>query len=165
MTNLQRSRSWVPNSSSAANNKFNLTLSGQSLADQIAGLLNHNNRLTVLYSGQSITANANQYFVEVYGQTVIGCVGLQKGPRMDKVLHLSVSLLARHKGVGFRLLTTVVNNSDKDVIYMTIREDNFISLTLAKKLGFEIIAYKPKYNYNVLTLCLFRRKNVTERAY
>lgn len=163
--NLKQSRGWGPNSSSVANNKFNLALSGRSLADQIAGLLNHNNRLTVVHNGNSITANTNQYFIEVYGQTVIGCVGLQKEPRMDKVLHLSVSLLARHKGVGFRLLATAVNNSDKDVIYMTIREDNFISLKLAKKLGFEIIAYKPKYNYNVLTLCLFRRKNVTERGY
>ncbi len=159
--NLPQSRNWVQNSSSVGKNKFNLALSGQSLADQIASLLNHNNRLTIAHSGQSITANANQYFIETYGQTVIGCVGLQNGPKMDKILHLSVSLLARHKGVGFRLLATAISASDKDTLYMTIREDNFTSLALAKKLGFEVIAYKPKYNYNVLTLCLFRRKNVT----
>jgi len=162
--NLLQSRSWVPNSSSAGN-KFNLTLSDQSLAGQIADLLNTNNRLPIVYNGQSVTANTIQYFVEVTGQTVIGCVGLRREPRMDKIMHLSVSLLARRQGVALHLLATAVNNSDKDVIYMSVREDNFASLTLAKRLGFEIIAYKPKYNYNVLTLCLFRRKNVTERAY
>ncbi len=165
MMNLKQLKRWEQNSSLVVNNKFNLALSDQSLADQIANLLNYNNRLTVVHNGQSITANTTQYFVELYGQTVIGCVGLLKEPKMDKILHLSVSLLARHKGIGFHLLTTAVNNSDKDIIYMTIRENNFVSLALAKRLGFEIIAYKPKYNYNVLTLCLFRRKNVTERAY
>ena len=163
--NLPQSKRSEPGSCLAVNRKFNLSLSDQCLSDQVAILLNTNNRLTVNHSSQSITTNTNQYFVEMYGQTVIGCVGLQRGPKMDKILHLSVSLLARNQGVGFRLLATAVDNSGKDVIYMTIREDNFSSLTLAKKLGFEVIAWKPKYNYNVLTLCLFRRKNVTERSY
>jgi N-acetylglutamate synthase-like GNAT family acetyltransferase len=155
----------VPSLSSVGNKNFNLSIPNQCLAYQVAALLNYNNRLTVVHSWQSIITNLNQYFIEVTGQMMIGCVGLQIGTKMDKILHLSVNISARHKGVGFRLLVTAVNNSNKDTIYMTIREDNFISIALAAKLGFKIIAYKPKYNYNVLTLCLFRRKNVTERAY
>jgi len=147
------------------NNKFNLGIPDQCLANQVAALLNYNNRLSIVHSGQSITSNLNQYFVEVIGQTVIGCVGLQIGSKMDKILHLSVNSLARRNGVGFRLLVTAINNSNKDIIYMTIREDNFMSISLATKLGFKIIAYNPKCNYNVLTLCLFRGKNVTKRAY
>lgn len=110
-------------------------------------------------------ANRVQYFVELSGQTVIGCVGLLRKQKLDKIMHLSVNSIARRRGVGSRLLKAAINSSDKDVIYMTVRENNITSLTLATRAGFEIIAYKPRHDYNVLSLCLFRRKHVREKAY
>jgi len=146
-------------------NKFNLMLSDWCIADQVATLLNRNNKLTKIHTSYSIMADTCQYFIEVNGQTVIGCIGLLNEPTMDKIVHLSVSLQARNIGVGFKLIATAINASNKNVLYMTIREDNHSSLRLASKLGFKVVAYKPKYNYNVLTLCLFRRKNVTKRTH
>ena len=151
------SRNWVQNSYSAVN-KFNITLSDHNIAGQIAYLLNSNNRLTKRHDVDSILNSPVQYFIELYGQTVLGCIGLLREPKMDKVVHISVAQNARRMGIAKRLLELVINNSKMDVIYMHIREDNVESKSLVRKMGFNDIAYIPKFNYNILTFCLFRGK-------
>lgn len=159
MQTLIPSRNWVQNSYSAAN-KFNLALSDHNIAGQIAGLLNNNNRLTTAHNASSILNSPVRYFIELYGQTVIGCVGLLHEPRMDKIVHISVTQDARKMGIAKHLLELTINSSQMDVIYTHIREDNVKSQSLVTKMGFNIIAYIPKFNYNILTFCLFRRNNV-----
>ena len=76
---------------------------------------------------------------------------------MDKIVHLSVDNKIQKNGIGYKLLTHAINTSNKNTLYMHIREDNLPSLSLAYKCGFKVIAYIPKGNYNILTLCLFKR--------
>ena len=163
MQNLKQLKSWVPNSSLEINNKN--PLSDGSIACQIATLLNNNNRLSKYHDASSIINNPVHYFVELLGQNVIGCVGLKKEDKMDKIMHLSVVNSIRKLGIGKKLLNTVILNSSKDILYMRIRDDNVASIVLANKLGFKIIAYIPKQTYNIFTLCLFRRNNVRYKTY
>ena len=159
MQTLIPSKNWVQNSYSAGN-KFNLALSDHNIAGQIARLLNANNKLTTSHNASSILNSPIRYFIELYGQTVLGCIGLSHESRMDKIVHISVARNARKMGIAKHLLELTINSSQMDVIYMHIREDNAKSKSLVTKMGFNIIAYIPKFNYNILTFCLFRRNNV-----
>lgn len=156
-------KNWQPSRGSVplflAEGKFNTVLSNHEIAQQIANLLNQNNRLAILHNQGTILSNKVQYYIEFYGQIVSGCVGLiRQQNNMDKIVHLSVIPQFRGKGIGKRLILTALNNSTRDIIYMQIREDNIASLKLAESLGFKSIAYIPKANYNLLSMCLFRRK-------
>ena len=145
----------------AVKNNFNTGLPDHTVNGQVARLLNSNNRLTKVHTVNTITTSPVQYFVELHGQTVVGCVGLISEPTMDKIVHLSVAQSARRLGIGAKLLYTAIGNSMKDTIYMHIREDNVGSRRVATRTGFNAIAYIPKFNYNILTFCLFRRNNVS----
>lgn len=140
-----------------AASKFNFTIPNYVVAEQIAGLLNNNNRLARTHNSNSILTDKIQYFTELIGKNVVGCVGIEKQPQMDKLVHLSVSNLVRRQGIGKKLIKVVLDNSNKDTIYTQIRDDNLASLRLMESYGFQAIAYIPKINYNLLTMCLFRR--------
>jgi len=158
MRTLPQLKRWEPNSYSEKIPKFSVALSNFEISQQVAQLLNTNNRLIVEHDINSIITSSVQYFIELYGPTVAGCVGLLREEKMDKIVHLSTSPLFRRKGIGKKLLLTAIDNSKKDVIYMHVREDNIGSLQLVTNVGFKIIAYIPKHDYNLFTLCLFRRK-------
>lgn len=138
--------------------KFNVVLSDYQIAYQIALLLNKNNMLNKEYDVNSIIKNQVKYFIEIKDNNVIGCIGLLEESKLDKILHISVDETERKRGVGYRLLNSVLYSSTKNELYMHVRENNIPSLRLSKKLGFRIIAYIPKHNYNLFTLCLSRRK-------
>lgn len=144
----------------AENSKFSFTVTPFEIASQVAFLLNVNNSLEHLYDAQRIINSPVQYFIELHGHKVTGCVGLLRETKMDKVVHLSVDQKFRGIGIGAKLLSTAVNASLKDTIYMTIRDSNIPSQRVASKLGFKFIAYIPKYDYNLFTFCLFRRSDV-----
>lgn len=158
MQNSKHLRNSVPNLSLGANKKFNFLLPDAQVARGIANLLNENNHLNSNYNAYSVISNQVQYFVDLTGYKLNGCIGLKVENRMDKILHLSVDNSMRNHGIGKLLLNTAVINSDKETLYMFIRDDNKISMNIAINMGFRAIAYRPKFGYNVLTLCLFRRK-------
>jgi L-amino acid N-acyltransferase YncA len=162
MQNSQPLRNLAPSSYSVAN-KFKFTLSDWSIANQIAKLLNNNNNLNKCHNASSIMNDTVEYFVEVTNNRVIGCVGLKRELRLDKIVHLSVDNSMRNAGIGSRLLNTAVFNSLKDILYMSIRNDNVASINLANKVGFIVVAYIPKQTYNIFNLCLFRGNNVRYR--
>lgn len=138
-------------------NKFSISLSAYDISAQIAVLLNTNNRLTRIHTPETILHSGAEYFIELNGNIIVGCVGLIRREPMDKIVHLSVHKQYQHQGVGKKLLNTVLTNSNHDILYMTVREDNFSCLNLAKLYGFVPVAYIPKMSYNILSMCLFRR--------
>ena len=164
MNSTQSKRLVQPLFLEANNNKFNVVLSSYEIAHQIALLLNKNNKLGKVHTVNSITRNYVKYFIEIQNSSVVGCVGLLEEVKLDKILHISIDERERGKGIGYKLLVNALSNSNKNEIYMHVREDNIPSLNLAKKLGFEIIAYIPKHNYNLFTLCLFRRNYNDSRS-
>lgn len=127
------------------------------MAIQVSNLLNLNNKLGTTHTKHTIMSNNIDYFIELYGQTVVGCIGLQKQINIDKIMHLSVLSTMRRKGIGKRLIEKVLNESNQSVIYMSVRDDNIGSINLSLFFGFKIMGYIPKQNYNILNMCLFRR--------
>jgi len=150
------------NLSSAVNNrhKFNIPLSNWSISNQIAQLLNKNNKLSIIHNGNSITSNNVAYLIELFGDRVIGCIGLIDYYTIDKIVHLSVDSSFRGMGIGAKLLNKALNYSNKNELFMQIRSDNQSSMKLSIGNGFKPIAYIPKLYYNIITLHFDRRKNV-----
>lgn len=138
-------------------NKFSVSLSAYDISAQIALLLNTNNKLTRIHTPETILHSSVEYFIELNSNVVVGCVGLIRAKPMDKIIHLSVNRNYQHQGVGKKLLNMVLTNSNHDILYMTVREDNFSCLNLIKPFGFIPVAYIPKISYNILSMCLFRR--------
>ncbi len=143
-----------------ATHKFLTVLSDWEIASQIAHLLNDNNKLIKLHSPQTILVDSAIYFVDIVGSTVVGCIGLWKTAPMDRLIHLSVHNKYRHLGIAKKLIQVALTNSNHDVLYMSVREDNHACLNLVQQFGFNPIAYIQKPTYNILSLCLFRRNDV-----
>lgn len=117
--------------------KLHLTLSKQEIASQIAILINTYNGWKISYNFQSILNSNINYFVELNQNLVIGCIGLQYENNLNsKIVHLCVHNLYRRKGIGKKLITTVINNCKTNEINTQIRNTNFNSLYLFYRLGF-----------------------------
>lgn len=151
--NLKPLKNWHHMSYSGPTaSKFDTGLSEYQIASQIATLLNCHNRLVVKHTPNTILSDKAQYFVELYGQEVIGCVGLLWEQALDKICHLTIKPEFRQGGLGRKLICRASAFSQRPAVYMSIREDNFPSLNLARSLGFRTIAYKRVNNYNLLIL-------------
>jgi ribosomal protein S18 acetylase RimI-like enzyme len=100
------------------------------------------------------------YLIELFGDRVIGCVGLIDYSTIDKIVHLSVDNSFRKMGIGTKLLNNALNYSNKNELFMQVRSDNQSSMKLSIGNGFKPIAYIPKLYYNIITLHFDRRKNV-----
>jgi len=108
------------------------------MARDIAGLINSFNRLTVKHSIDSIRNSTTTYFTEICLKFVIGCVGLSTEPGGSRIKHLCVHPSFRNSGVARRLVQSAIDHSETPTVFMTIRDDNFPCLQLAKSMGFEI---------------------------
>lgn len=140
---------------------FLTTLTSREIAQQIAGLLNANNKLIVYHTSDTILNSNTTYFVEFdhigREQVVIGCIGVDiVSSGIEKIKHMSVSKDFRRRGVARKLLNLVLSNSNAEKILMNIRRDNSPSLNLALSCGF-IINNAGWYN-NQQVLTVERRK-------
>jgi ribosomal protein S18 acetylase RimI-like enzyme len=133
--------------------RFISTLSEAAIATQIAVLLNKHNMLTRQHNLYTITSSNTDYYVELMGLTVVGCVGLVgRGSALSLIKHLSVGVEYRRRGLAERLLRTAIDNCKTDYSYMTVREDNVPCLTLASKLQFVAVTKNWAKDHYVVVL-------------
>lgn len=132
--------------------RFISILSEDSIASQIAVLLNKHNRLTRQHNMQTIMSSNIDYYVELMGMFVAGCVGLVRhGPSLSLIKHLSVDTEYRRRGLAEKLLLKAIANCKTEYSYMTVREDNIPCLALAAKLQFTAVTkYWAKDHYVVV---------------
>ena len=117
--------------------KLHLTLSELDIASQIATLIDTYNGWQIKCSSQAILNSNVNYFVELHQNLVIGCAGLHyENALSSKLVHLCVHNLYRKKGIGKKLVTTLINNCPTNKISVNIRNTNFNSLYLFYRLGF-----------------------------
>jgi ribosomal protein S18 acetylase RimI-like enzyme len=143
---------WQNTLYSVPTHKFDNGLTEYQIAGQIADLLNSYNHLKTKHTPSTILSDKVKYFIELYGQDVIGCVGLLYELALDKICHLTIKPEFRRKGFGRKLIYRAKEFSQRSAVYMSIREDNIGSLNLATSLGFRAIAYKRTNDYNLLIL-------------
>lgn len=143
--------------------KFYVSLNKESVAMQIAELLNANNRLKKKHTPFTILNNNIEYLIEVGGinerhidghRKIIAVVGIQPFAIAvgitDAILvkHLVVHEKYRKMGLASNLLTKILNMGKPTYLY--VRSDNHACLNMVKRLGFTSIK-------NVRHLQLFAR--------
>lgn len=127
--------------------EFYVSLNKDEIAEQIALLLNKQNRLTKIHTKHTIMNSAIKYFVHllaidsaIHKPIVVGCAGLlQENPYLSTIKHISVLPKYKNHGIAKRIVQLAINNCATDTIRMTIREDNYPSLMLAKSLRFDYV--------------------------
>ena len=133
--------------------EFYITLPKQDIAEQIAKLLNMQNKLYKLHNIITIMNSPATYFVEVESDKVVGCSALIKEhPTLSKSYHTSVLPNYKKKGVATKLLMTAMDNCETRYIYGTIRQDNEPSLRLVRKLGWQEIRKDWNKDHWVITM-------------
>lgn len=133
---------------------FYVSLSNNSIAKQIATLLNTHNLLYKQHNEYTIQHNAANYFVELNQDEVIGCVASipEYGGVLGKIFHICVNPKYRRRGIAQKLIRLAMQNCNTDYVYMTIRDDNVASLYMAKKLGFVFVNKYWSKNHYVITV-------------
>jgi len=133
--------------------EFYVSVSRESMAQQIAALVNQHNKLYRRLSPYNLLRENAEYFVEVVGDKVVGCVGLSaRFHNASEIKHVCVDPAFRRKGIGRKLVKLAMANCKTENVYMTIRDDNLPSLMLAKSLGFMPIRQHWSVDHFVITV-------------
>lgn len=139
------------------NSKFTLLVNQELIAHQIASLLNMYNALTTIHTSSTILNSSINYIVEhsvVRNKLeVVGCVGISPtGLDTTLIKHLCVKQETRNKGIAMKLVRTAINSITTNYVHMSIRSNNYPSLSLAEKLGFLVISQQAKQGYNIVNV-------------
>lgn len=142
--------------------KFIIGIQPESVAEQIAILLNRHNKLKKQHTSSSILSSPTSYIISLGGnnvrhidgeQKVIGVIGLQKTSRDVSLLHhLCVHEDFRRQGLASYLLKQGIIRCTTPLIQAHVRSDNFSSLNLCERHGFVYIQHTLAENYFILTL-------------
>jgi len=132
---------------------FYVSVSRESMAQQITALVNRHNKLYKRLTPYNLARENAEYFVEVVGNRVVGCVGLSaRFHNASEIKHVCVDPAFRRKGIGRKLISLAIANCRTENVYMTIRDDNLASLMLAKSLGFVPIRQHWSVDHFVITV-------------
>lgn len=109
-------------------------------SSQIASMINKYNRWRRHISTNEILNSGVRYFIVRHTRgDVIACAGLKtESATLSKIQHVCVLPQFRCAGLASRILGYIKDVCQTD-IYMTIREDNISSLTMAGKNGFYFV--------------------------
>jgi len=138
--------------------EFYVSVSRESMAQQIANLINRHNKLYKRLSPYNLLKENADYFVEVVENEVVGCVGLSKRfHNASEIKHVCVCPAFRKKGIGKKLIKLAIANCNTENVYMTIRDDNLSSLMLAKSLDF--IPIRQHWSVDHFVITVGRKRN------
>lgn len=120
--------------------EFYTSLSNVEMSSQISDMLNLYNKWYTTFTPFSIMATSARYFVEIEGQKIVGCAShIQSYENLSKIQHVCVLPTHRCKGIAKRLTELAISYCNTEYVYMTIREDNMPSLSLAQALNFRYV--------------------------
>jgi ribosomal protein S18 acetylase RimI-like enzyme len=109
----------------------------QSQAEQIAHLLNENNRLQSAYTGGKVLQSSATYYPIQLAGFVFGSVAVHRmNFFLTEIKHVVVHPLFRRMGMARKMVEHAVTTVETPIMYATIREDNTASLKLFESLGF-----------------------------
>jgi len=133
--------------------EFYMSLPAESIAQQVADLLNDHNKLTKKHSVFSILGSPAKYFLEIAGDKVVGCSAtVKEGTQLTRQFHLCVHPKFRRQGIAKKLKQMSLNSVETPFVYVTIRDDNKPSLNLNYSFGFVFVNKIWAANHYVITL-------------
>jgi len=142
--------------------KFTVAINTESVAKQVAILLNNNNKLTTHYTPSKILNSSTSYCLEYGGfnerikdgsRKVIGVVGYSYlSEEVTLIKHLCIDNIYRNKGAATSLVKKVISICPTMYVQMHVRSNNNACLYLTEKLGFMYIYHKTMSNYYILVL-------------
>jgi ribosomal protein S18 acetylase RimI-like enzyme len=142
--------------------KFILTATAESMAQQIADLLNKGGQLMAYQNAQSVLHSRIEYLVELDGQVVAGVMGLEKqNPHVTEMKHLCVHPSYRRRGIGKRLLELGVKAAKTECVYGAVRSDNHVNIRNNLRVGLKPIGKKHGRGCHIIIFA--RRKHVIGR--
>jgi GNAT superfamily N-acetyltransferase len=138
--------------------KFILTTSANSLAAQIASLINAGGQLKFYLPSTAILSSPVQYLIELDHEKVIGTIGMHvHHPRVTELKHLCVHPDYRRQGLGLKLLERGVSACPTEFAYGAVRSDNATNIRNNFRVGMKLIGKKTRRGYSILIFA--RRKN------
>ena len=142
--------------------KFIIGIKPESVAEQIAILLNQHNKLKKQHTISSILSSSTSYIISLGGndvrqvdgeQKVVAVIGIQKTSKEVSLLHhLCVHDNFRRQGLASYLLKQGISKCTTPLIEAHVRSDNTASLNLCERHGFVYIQHAWAENYFILTL-------------
>lgn len=90
----------------------------------------------------------NHYLVAKEGGTVLGYVGCETVASEGHITHLAVDPHYRGKGIGKRLVRTVLDSAEKwniNYFLLEVRMSNIISQNLYRSFGFKEVRRRKRY--------------------
>lgn len=125
-------------------NKFNLTVDADSLATQIAELINLGGQIWYHLTRQSILGGDVKYIIEMDKEKVIGVIGLeQKSNKVTEMKFLCVHPDYKRRGLGKKLLEVGIRNTSTDYLYGAVRSDNAVNVRNNFRIGMKAIGKYP----------------------
>lgn len=95
------------------------------VADQIASLVNQNNKLGRQYEGSEILSSDSHYYPLVIEGIVVASVAVKKlNYLLSEIRHLVVRPEARRQGLGVQMVKMAIRGVKTPLMCATIREDN-----------------------------------------
>jgi GNAT superfamily N-acetyltransferase len=132
---------------------FYMTLPADEIARQVAQLINDHNQLRKKHTAYTILASPATYFVDVVAGRVVACSAMIKETvEATRLFHLCVHPDYRGKGIARKLKEQVLKHVETPYVYVTIREDNVVSIHLNESMGFREVKREWVGDHNVLTL-------------
>ena len=109
--------------------RFLLTISANSLAAQIASLINSGQQLRFHLTQSSIQLSPVRYLIELHKDKVIGVIGLdQCNSKVTELKHLCVHPDYRRQGIGRKLLEKGALASQTELVFGAVRSDNLVNI-------------------------------------
>jgi len=138
--------------------KFKLTVTVDTIAAQIANLLNMGGQLLYHFNETSVLKNKVQYLIELDGNKITGVIGLElKTPRVTEIKHLCVHPDYRRRGLGKKLLELAIKATKTEFLYGTVRDDNHVNIRNNFRVGMKPIGKFRGRGCNVIIFA--RRKH------
>jgi len=142
--------------------KFMLTIGINTVAGQIADLLNSGHQLWYRQNTFSITRNRVKYIIELYGDQVVGVIGMEHIGNVTELKHLCVHPDYRGQGIGKKMLRKGIEYAPTPIVFGQVRSDNQININNNLRLGMIPIGKKRMNGYSIIVFS--RRKNCDSKT-
>ncbi len=144
-------------------NKFMLATNANTIAGQIASLINAGGQLWAYVTVSAVLINKIKYIIEMDGEKVIGVVGLEEFGRVTEMKHLCVHPDYRRRGLGKKLLTKGIEAARTEFVYGAVRSDNATNIRNNIRVGMKPIGKRKGRGCYIIIFA--RRRNVRHDIY